>query len=104
MKTKLLKHLTLEKHKAYIHFCIFSLHFIFIICKHFVLTCYNKVKWSFVQSQFRLAYSKNIKWDKVFKNEPSKICGRQPLKNVTWSILEYFVPNVNLYSVVSSSM
>ena len=21
-------------------------------------------------------------WDKVFKNEPSKICGRQPLKNV----------------------
>ena len=50
-------------------------------------------------------------WDKVFKNEPSKICGRQPLKNLkgygvlnqtmsqrlsstnfTWSILEYFVP------------
>ena len=35
-------------------------------------------------------------WDKVFKNGPSKICGRQPLKNVsstnfTWSILEYFV-------------
>ena len=29
-------------------------------------------------------------WDKVFKNGPSKICGRQPLKNVTWSILEYF--------------
>ena len=30
------------------------------------------------------------KGDKVFKNGPSKICGRQPLKNVTW----YFVPNV----------
>ena len=51
-------------------------------------------------------------WVKVFKNEPSKICGRQPLKNLkgygllkalssarlssasfTWSILEYFVSN-----------
>ena len=34
-----------------------------------------------------------IKWDKVFKNRPSKICGRQPLKNFTWSILKNFVPN-----------
>ena len=31
------------------------------------------------------------KWDKVFKNGPSEICGRQLLKNFTWSILEYFV-------------
>ena len=31
-------------------------------------------------------------WGKVFKNEPSKICGRQPLKIFTSSILEYFVP------------
>ena len=23
-----------------------------------------------------------IKWDKVFKNGPSKICGRQPLKSL----------------------
>ena len=43
--------------------------------------------------------------DKVFKNGPSKICGRQPLKkislqifkrlsstNFTWSVLEYFFP------------
>ena len=29
-----------------------------------------------------------ISWDKVFKNGPSKICGRQPLKNFTWSIIE----------------
>ena len=28
-------------------------------------------------------------WVKVFKNGPSKICGRQLLKNFTWSILEY---------------
>ena len=27
---------------------------------------------------------------KYSKNGPSKICGRQPLKNFTWSILEYF--------------
>ena len=32
-------------------------------------------------------------WDKAFKNEPSESCGRQPLQNFTWSILEYFVPN-----------
>ena len=29
----------------------------------------------------------------MFKNGSSKICGRQPLKNVTWSILEYVGPN-----------
>ena len=33
-------------------------------------------------------------WDKVFKNGPIKICGGQPLKNFTWSILEYFVPHI----------
>ena len=33
-------------------------------------------------------------WDKVFKNVPSKICGRQPSKNFTWTILEYFVPYI----------
>ena len=33
---------------------------------------------------------------KVFKNGPSEICGRQPLRNFTWSILEYFDPNVTL--------
>ena len=37
-----------------------------------------------------------IKWDTLFKNRPSKICGGQPLKNFTWSILEYFAPNVTL--------
>ena len=33
-----------------------------------------------------------VKWDKLFKNGPSKICGRQPLKTFTWFILEYFAP------------
>ena len=32
-------------------------------------------------------------YDKVFKNGPSEICERQPLKNFTWSILEYFIPH-----------
>ena len=35
-----------------------------------------------------------VKWDKVFKNGPSKICGRQPLRNFTRPILKYFVPNI----------
>ena len=30
--------------------------------------------------------------DKVFKTGPSKIFGRQPLKNFAWSVLKYFVP------------
>ena len=33
-----------------------------------------------------------IIWDKVFTRGPGKICGRQPLKNVTWSNQKYFVP------------
>ena len=32
--------------------------------------------------------------DKVFKNGPSKIRSKQPLKNFTWSILEYFAQDV----------
>ena len=34
---------------------------------------------------------------KVFKNGPSKICGRQPLK--TWFILEYLDPYKVLLSL-----
>ena len=37
-------------------------------------------------------------WVKVFKNGPSKGCGRQSLKNYTWSILEYLDPyNIETY-------
>ena len=32
---------------------------------------------------------------KVFKNGPSKICGRHPLKNFTLSILEYLDPYIS---------
>ena len=38
-------------------------------------------------------YENTDKCDKVFKNGPSKICEEQPLKNFTWSILEYFDSN-----------
>ena len=31
-------------------------------------------------------------WVKVFKNGQSKICGRQPSTNVTWSILKHLDP------------
>ena len=31
-------------------------------------------------------------WDKVFKNGPSKICGRQPLKNLKgYGLFKYFI-------------
>ena len=33
----------------------------------------------------------HAKWDQVFKNGPSKICGRQPLKNLKW----YGLPKVD---------
>ena len=36
---------------------------------------------------------------KVFKSGPSKICGRQPVRNFTWSILEYFVPYMSAEQV-----
>ena len=35
------------------------------------------------------AFSSVNKCNKAFKNGPSKISGRQPLKNFTWSIFEY---------------
>ena len=35
-------------------------------------------------------------WVKVFKNGPSKICGRQPLKNFTCFVLEYIDPYLKL--------
>ena len=43
--------------------------------------------------QFTMCKSKwKYVWVQVFKNEPSKICGRQPLKNFTSFILEYLDP------------
>ena len=39
-----------------------------------------------------------IIWVEVFKN---KICGRQPLKIFTWSILEYLDPFENYYGFIS---
>ena len=34
-------------------------------------------------------------WDKVFKNGPSKICGRQPLKNLKgYGLLKPFLKTV----------
>ena len=39
--------------------------------------------------------SQSLILDRVFKNRPSKICWRQPLKNFNWSILEYIVSYVH---------
>ena len=48
------------------------------------------------------------KRDKVFKNGPSKICERQPLKNLKgyliykiWSILEYLDSNTRKFYMLS---
>ena len=52
---------------------------------------------SFMVQQVEL-FDVFIVWDKVFSNGPSKLCGRQPLKNLKsydlpkWSTLEYFDP------------
>ena len=35
-----------------------------------------------------------VPYGRVFKNGPTKICGRQPLKSFTWSILEYVAPYI----------
>ena len=40
-----------------------------------------KKKTSMVQSSFSKADNLQKNWDEVFKNVPSTICGRQPLKN-----------------------
>ena len=34
---------------------------------------------AFFHTEFYIKHTK--RWDKVFKNRPSEICGRQPLKN-----------------------
>ena len=81
---------------------------------------FRKIKLSRLNEIFHyFQYTRMINiWDKVFKNGPSKICGKQPLKNLkgygllgqtislqffkrlsstnfTWSILECFVPFIS---------
>ena len=53
-----------------------------------ILCCASKLR----TNETRLMYRRQINWYKVFKNGSSKICGRLPLENFTWSTLEYFVP------------
>ena len=90
-------------------------------------TCSNIVKtgWlEYCERSNKYLYPADI-WDKILKNGPSKICGRQPLKNlkryglpkavhipsnferlsstnVTWSILEYFVPYTCSKSIIET--
>ena len=49
---------------------------------------------SLVFHQILSDFRENDKLDKIFKNGPSEICGTEPLKKFTWSILEYFVPDI----------
>ena len=72
---------------------------------NFVLNCRNSL-------QIKGCIMGNI-WDKVFKNGPSEICGRQHLRQPlrqpllgpffnTLSILQYFVPYVYIYPLIKT--
>ena len=76
----------------YVPFIYFS-SFLFLIFLTFWVLIQNTVascSRSILVQYWQIFYSFLI-WEKLFKNWPSKICGRQPLKKFTWSILEYFV-------------
>ena len=55
----------------------------------FLFSMQHSCQW---KAKITLEILPKVKWDKVFKSGPSKICGRQSLKNFARSILEYFVP------------
>ena len=57
----------------------FSMHFWVIILSSVtvIILITSIFKWSVI-----------VIWDKVFKNGPSEICGRELLKTFTWSILD----------------
>ena len=44
----------------------------------------------------------NIIWNKVFKNGPSKICGRQPLKNLKFKFFKGCLPQILLGSLLNT--
>ena len=45
-------------------------------CNHLSNNIWHAISFSICISDF------TNKWDKIFKNGPSEICGRQPLKNL----------------------
>ena len=48
------------------------------------------LKFCFPKKQHWVHFIMMVFWDNVFKNEPSKICGRQPLTNLKGMV--YFIP------------
>ena len=60
--------------------------------KLLILICL-KIYWVNLIHLLFFSFCYIIRWNKVFKNGPSKSCGRHPLKNFTWPILEYYVPD-----------
>ena len=54
---------------------------------------WKKTDESFNKSRFPSVVTSKTRWDKIFKNGPSKIFKRLYSTNFTWFILEYFVPN-----------
>ena len=56
-------------------------------CKMLHFTCFTEF-WIYFSRDF--SSQSMILCDKIFKNGPSKICGRQPLKNLKWYGLPIF--------------
>ena len=54
--------------------CVFT-PFIIVLFTSFII---------FLESEWDVGFNCKYKWDKVFKNRPSKIRGRQPLKKLKW--------------------
>ena len=48
------------------------------------------------QNFFLLLFKKKLHLCRGIQNGPSKICGRQPLKNSIWFILEYLDPFIHI--------
>ena len=70
-------------------YCQLELYFIFFLKKketksHVLrkVAGFSNVPSIFVELSLSAGIGLTLKWDKVFKNGPSKICGRQPLKNL----------------------
>ena len=69
-----------------------------IWCCSFLLSSWLKCR-----DKFNPSYANTDIWNKVFQNEPSKICGRHPVKSFTWSVLEFLAWFISMLSSILRS-
>ena len=65
-------HLKLQVNKRWVHYYFKT-----------VLEAYLG-PWQISMMELHTKIIQSFKWDKLFKNGPNEICGRQPLKNLKW--------------------